>query len=175
PSSRPISRSRRRKFVLDVSLSRILVSLCCTKGWLTTWIECGKDMIFSPISEHGAVAGDGDRRPTPGAPFGGKRAACEPGACLQDFYKRKAHGIEAEMGAHGRGNAVEQRHGQRPPFDDGLVADGKGLFQKRPLLGPKRARIDQQSAVAVLGQTGELVDLDDLQARALQTLDQRGG
>src|SRR6185312_9587705 len=32
-----------------VSLSRILVSLCCTSGWLTTWIDGGSDMIFSPL------------------------------------------------------------------------------------------------------------------------------
>src|SRR5260370_11388575 len=35
--------------MLDVSLSRILVSLCWTSGWLTTWIECGKDMRSFPL------------------------------------------------------------------------------------------------------------------------------
>jgi len=74
-----------------------------------------------------------------------------------------------------RADLVEQRDGERAPFDDRLVTGLEAVAQQPRLLGPQRAGIDQQAAVAILGQPRQRIELDDFQAGALDRLDQLVG
>ncbi len=77
------------------------------------------------------------------------------------------------MAAHMLGNAIEQHHRQRPPFHDRLVTGLECFLQQGALLGPQSSRIDQQPAIAILGQASQRIERDDLESRAFDRLDQR--
>ena len=73
------------------------------------------------FSKQGSVAGDRQRRAAVGSEFGGDFAARGPAAAFEHLGEGKLGGIEAEPVAHKRGEAVKQRDGKRPPFDDRLL------------------------------------------------------
>src|ERR1700730_13584946 len=114
-----ISRSRARNCPVEMSLLRIRLSLCWTSGCSTTTTL---RFIFPPKSykqesENGSVAGDGERRRSALALLAGDAPPRRPGAALQHLGERQRARIHTETGAHAVGDAVEQRHGKRAPFD----------------------------------------------------------
>src|SRR5262245_46502286 len=97
-----ISRSRRRKLALGVSLSRMSDSLCWTSGWSTT-----VTLIVVP-SEHGAIAVDGDRRRAARTPLRGQPSTRQPGAPLEHLRQRQRNCVETQVGTDMQCHVVEQ-------------------------------------------------------------------
>ena len=84
--------------------------------------------------------------------------------------------VDAELCAHASAHAIEQRHGQRAPLDDDLVAGAVACSRRTPASrGTSTPRSMKQAAVAVLGQAGQRVEPGDREARALERLEQRVG
>ena len=115
-----------------------------------------------------------------GGPPPGRRSAAmrRPAAQLPPSSMRasgKVGFVDAEPVADQRRHAVEQGDGHRAPGDDQRVGD---LVLARRVGGigeGEHARVHEQAAVAIFGEAGEAVDVDDLDARLLERLDQRIG
>src|SRR5205823_13620823 len=120
-------------------------------------------MLFAPLlfrsiraakSENRSVAVDRKRR-VPGAQLRGELAPGRPGAAFEDARQRQRGSGETRADAWRQ--LVDQSHRQRPPLDDELVADFPLSLAILRLDEVQHAGVQQQSAVAVLGQSGELV------------------
>eukprot|EP01136_Pigoraptor_vietnamica_P009564 Opistho-1_new@46227 len=175
--SSDISLSRRRKLLVLASLRRMSVSLCCTSGWSMRWtLLMVMDFRGSSEtrSEHRAVADD-----VQGGQAAAKalrqQAPGRPGAAFEHAGQRQLLRREPERGAHLRREFVEQRDRERAPFDDEFVARfplARGVVGGQ---GAQHAGVDQQAAVAVLGQAGERVQSRHRHAGPLEGLEQRIG
>src|SRR5947207_3599979 len=105
----------------------------------------------SSISHHGPVAVDADGRRT-ATPLVGQASASGPRSSLENARQRKIP--YAEPLAHQRREAIEQRHGERPPLHDHLVAGTMGLAEDRGMARLKHSGVEKQSAVAIFRQRG---------------------
>src|ERR1044071_9626901 len=112
-------------------------------------------------SEHGSVGPDVERWSPSGAERTGDGAAGGPGAALEHPGERQLGGSLAESQAHRLGDAVEQRDGERAPLDDDLVA--RCVDGGADVVAPRYqdAEVDEQAAVAVLGEPGQGAGLRD--------------
>ena len=102
-------------------------------------------------------------------------AAGGPGAAFENLGERQRCRVELQPLAQPSGQPVEQRDGQRAPFDhegrgDVVLARGVGGIAQG-----QHAGVDEQPAIAVFGQAGEAVDIGHVDAGGLQRLDQRIG
>ena len=79
------------------------------------------------------------------------------------------------MDAHMLGDPVEQRHRQRPPFDDRLVAPAKVFSSSARCLGRSAPASTSRPPLRYSGRPVSCIELDDFEARALDRLDQRVG
>src|SRR5262249_44122996 len=115
--------SSSRKVLVERCLSRISVSLCWTKGCLTTVTPSMNHSLYpSPIrrviSEHGAVADDSNRRSAVRTQLLGKLSARGPGSPLQNLRERKRLGSKLELLSYLFRQNVEQCDRQCTPFHD---------------------------------------------------------
>src|SRR3569623_3661937 len=110
-------------------------SRSCDSRWLRIGCLMMVGCAMLRLSENGAIAGDRERRAAVGAQPRGEFASGEPGAALEHSRQRKLRLAHAEPRPDRRRDAVEQRHGQRTPFDD----------QRRTgmLLDPRMRRLAQ--------------------------------
>src|SRR3954453_17820682 len=145
----PSSRASSRNDLVEVSVCRISVSLCCTSGWLTTVTP----FIVSLDSKYRAVTDDLQRRSAVGTLLLCDVASGCPGAALQDAGERQRLAVHIELGADRVGEAVEQRHGERAPFDHQLGVDRVLALRCCRIAQGQRAGVDEQSAVAILSET----------------------
>src|SRR5579885_778320 len=162
-----ISRKSARNWPVEMSFERISVSLCWTSGWPTTTtfsvIFCLSSPIKTPCRRSRCEAAA--RRPDAFRP---RSAVPHPG-------ERQAHRIEAEAGAERRCQAVEERDGERPPFDDRLLADGQRAARQIGIARLDDAEIEEEPAIAVFGKAGQRVAIGDGDPRLFERLDERIG
>src|SRR5438477_5572744 len=125
--------------------------------------------------EQSPVADDRQRRGAVGSAFARNFAAGRPAAAFEDAGEREVVGGFAEALAHPLSEAVEQRDGQCPPFDDGLAQRVEGAPQESGVTRLEDAAIDKKTAIAVFGKASKAVDLRDRQPRGLEQLDKRVG
>src|SRR5215207_7774219 len=151
----PISLRSSRKDLVERSLSRIRVSLCCTSGWVTTVTP--SMTRFLTRSRYRAVAGDAQRRRAIGPALMRNRAPGRPRSALEHAGEREGHGILAEPPANTLGQPIEQRHDQRRT--DLMLAPGLARVAQ-----DQHARVDEQPTVAVLGKAGQAIDVRHLDA-----------
>ena len=104
------------------------------------------------------------RRPARGRPARSRPRAPSPAAGV---------GVEPQTGAQRRRHAIQQRHRERPPLDHHRRADVVHLGQQRRRPRHQQATVQEQPAVAVLGQTGERIQLGHHQPGRGQRLEQR--
>lgn len=121
-------------------------------------------------SEHRPVAVDRERRLAAAQPRRGL-APRRPRPPFEDAGERQVG--TAKLRAHVRGQLVDERDGERAPLDDELAADRVPARRVGLVAQRQHAGVEQQPAVAVLGQRGERVALDDAASRALERLEQR--
>ena len=125
-----------------VSFWRISVSLCCTSGCAMTWTSGGLELkVCSCRTRSARAAALRKRVPSLATTTGGSppsrrsaamRAAGGPGAAFEQARERQRCGVDAEHAAHQRRQLVEQRHGQRAPFDDPAVAPADRMPREAP-------------------------------------------
>src|SRR5712664_4140671 len=171
-SSTLTSVNRLRNADVLVLFIRIRLSLCWTSGWSMTWTRL--DMRWSPPSEQRAVAGDSNRWRA-GPPGVGQLAPGCPGAAFQDLDQGKLGRVQPHAHGHQWREAIEEGHGQRPPLHDhrgtGRVRDAGHVR----MLGDEDVQVDEQPAVAILRETGELIEARDAYAGFLERLHPRIG
>src|SRR5262249_43104210 len=109
------------------------------------------------VSEYRAVGGYRNRRGAIG------RTQCvrdfsprAPGAALQQLRHGEAR-IQTQPFSHQTNQWVHQRDGERTPFDDELRADVVPQQRIDRRARADHAEIDEEAAVAIFGQRGELV------------------
>ncbi len=106
-------------------------------------------------SEDSPVGVDPDR----GSPSGTKRGCdsptCRPCPTLQDPGEGQLGGCLAQGAPDELGDLIEQGHGEGAPLDDDLVAGRVDDAADAVVAGHERAEIEEEAAVAVLGQAGE--------------------
>src|SRR5262245_1532315 len=125
--------------------------------------------------EHRAVGCHRNRRGTIGRTQRARDFSSRaPGAALQQLRHGEAC-IESQLFSHQANQWIHQRHRQRAPFDDELGAD---LVPQRWI--DRRARadhaeIDEEAAVAIFGERGELVQPLHGEPRRLERLGERIG
>src|SRR5665647_1302382 len=78
--------------------------------------------------------------------------AGRPGAAFKQRAEREILRGNAELVPHRRRDAVEQRDRQRAPFDDHFGPDRVRTLGLRRVAQCDHAAIDEQAAIAVLGQ-----------------------
>jgi hypothetical protein len=79
----------------------------------------------------------------------------------------------AESLAHPGRQLVDQRHRQRAPFDDEFVGRLPASGEAARIARHDHAAVDQQPAVAVLGQAGQRIETGHADAGPHQRLEQR--
>src|SRR5882672_1366479 len=164
-----ISASRlRNEFVLR-SFWRRCVSLCWTSGWSITMT------LEAMSSEDRTIAANSQGRAPAGAPLGRELATGSPGSPLEHLREGQLVGGETEDAAHALGGAVEERHGQRAPFDDHVRRDLVLVAEHGRVLRDDGAPVDEEAAVAVLGQAREVARRRDGHAGPLERLEERVG
>src|SRR5687767_8255304 len=109
--------------------------------------DCDAVHVANPNLENSAVAYNFYRRRSISASFARQQPARSPGAAFENLCQWHRGRIESKSLSQAVGDAVEQRHRQRPPFHD----QGRGdlVFSLRSIRIAKRehAAIDEQSAV----------------------------
>src|SRR6516225_4063539 len=172
-NNRLISRSSLRNSAVEVLRSRISDSLCWTSGCSTTvkLVHCCCNIASS---EQRAVADDGERR-TAVAPLKRDLPSGRPAAAFQHPVEWKIAGILAQTFTHEDRQVIEQGHGQCTPLDDGFAQCIERALQDTGVTRCDDAAIQEQAAIAVFGETGQPIQLDDPQTASLKRLDQRIG
>ena len=123
-------------------------------------------------SEYRAVARDLDRRRAARRRSARRRPAAQVPPCRTFASGRAPRGRRG--GAHRAPAASSRATVERAPFDDHR-APRRGRRAARPGAGHEHAAVDEQAAVAILGEARELVEAGDARARRLERLDQRVG
>ena len=110
-----------------------------------------------------ARAGAGRRRRAVRPRARGRRARCRPPAPWPAAAASRPgpDGVRSSAAT-----AIEQRHGQRAPLDHHRRTDVVDRGQQRRRPRHQHAAVEEQPAVAVLGQARELVEVGDRDARA---------
>jgi hypothetical protein len=97
------------------------------------------------------------------------------GGRLAQGLHRLQHGL-AKIGGRlggGMGQFVQQGHGEGAPLHHQLITGLPALAGPGFIFEAQGAAVQQQAAVAVFGQAGELVQAHDLQAGVFQRFEQR--
>src|SRR6266568_3534165 len=163
----PISLRSWRKPLVERVLSRISVSLCCTSGWSTTVTPCMFFLFLSlsppsgrlcpsstgfgareANSEYRAVADDRNRRAGVGPLVARKQPSGRPGAALKHARQREFIDSQTAPLADQHGDLVEQRNGERAPFDHERRVDRIGVDRSFRIAQPQHACVHEQSAIA---------------------------
>src|SRR5688572_22708993 len=136
----PISRVSPRKPRVDRFLSRSSVSLCWTSGWSRM---CSFAVIKKSSSEYRTVTDDVDGRRAVSTHAARELAARSPGAAFQNGCKREVLPAFTELAAHARRELVEQRDGERAPFDDNFGAHLVLLLEHSGVARHEHAGVDE--------------------------------
>src|SRR5437660_1584236 len=101
------------------------------------------------------------------------RADGNPAAASRHLGERKIGVARAKSLTHSDDKPVEQRQGERAPFNNRLAERVEPLLQQRRIARLDDSAIDEQTAIAVFGEPGQPADVGHVEPRLGERLDQR--
>ena len=125
--------------------------------------------------EQGAVADGRERWGAARSPLDRDFPSGRPAPAFKDSGEREFHSALAEDIPHAGREAIQQRHRQCAPLDDRLAQRIKGPLQQGGVSRLNGSAIYEETAIAVLGETGQPIEFGAPQSRRGKRLDERVG